>query len=184
MIILIIILFLIIILYLGVKISINYEKTSDNSQGCLKILILKKIKIYSISFSSMKNETEKRSEQDYIRLLNLLKLLRKDIMRYIKIVAKTSKIEKIQNHVIFGLNDYADTGKYIGIIWAIFSMINNLNKNIKLSAEPTFSKFTINASGVNEFEIYPLKILVPTVRLLLNKEIRKTIKGVINERNS
>ena len=183
MIILIIIFLIIIILLCGVKIKLNYEKTPNKIEGCLKILILKKIKIYSMNFPSKKSEDGKESKEKTEQLLSQLSYI-KNFTDYIKTIIKSLKIKKIQNHLIFGLDDFADTGKYIGIIWGVFAMINSLNKNIKLSAEPTFSKFTLNAKGTNEFEIYPLKILIPTIKLLQNKEVRKFIKGVINERNS
>ena len=52
MIILIIIIFIIILLYIGVKIAFIYDKKGSKLKGCLKILILKKIKVYSLEFPS------------------------------------------------------------------------------------------------------------------------------------
>ena len=64
MIILIIILFIIILLYIGVKITLIYDKKGSELKGCLKILILKKIKIYSIDFPSQDKDDEKDKKDE------------------------------------------------------------------------------------------------------------------------
>ena len=58
MIILIIILFIIILLYIGVRISLVYDKKGRELKGCLKILILRKIKVYSLDFPSPDDDDE------------------------------------------------------------------------------------------------------------------------------
>ena len=186
MIILIIILLIIILLAAGIKISLQYMKKGSQIKGCLKILIFKKIRIYTINFPAKdkKEETSKTNEKerDTEKLLKLAKPCIKDLLNYAKTVIKTLNITRIQNHLIFGMDSYADTGKYIGIIWAIFSVINTLDKNMKISAEPSFAGSVIDAEGVNELEIYPLKMIIPTVSLIRKKHIRKLIRGVLDER--
>lgn len=185
MIILIIILFIILLLTIGIRISIEYIKNGSEFKGCIKILIFKKIKIYTLNFPAKdkSNEEDEKEEKDrdIKKLFNLAKPCLRDLLDYLKTVIKSISIKNIQNHLIFGMASYADTGKYIGIIWGVFSIINTFDKNLKLSAQPSFAGSVLDAKGVNEFEIYPLKIVVPTVRLILKKEVRQLIRGVLDE---
>ena len=64
MIILIIILFIIILLLIGIKISFIYTKKESEIKGCLKILIFKKIKVYSHEFPSDDEEEKEEEEND------------------------------------------------------------------------------------------------------------------------
>ena len=64
MIILIIILFIIILLIIGIKISLNYDKNGSELKGCLKILIFKKIKVYSITFPSDDDEIDENEDEE------------------------------------------------------------------------------------------------------------------------
>ena len=186
MIILIIILIIIILLASGIKIKFEYKKHDNEIKGCLKILILKKIKIYTHEFPSANEKNNKPKEENKKKnpkkLLNLLKPCIKDLLNFIKTLIQTLKITKIENHIIFGMDSYADTGKYIGIIWAVLAVINPMNKNLKITAEPSFTGTRLDAEGTNDFEIYPFKILIPTIQLLLKKDIRKLIRGVLDER--
>ena len=184
MIILIIILFIIILLLIGIKISFNYTK-----KGCLKILIFKKIKVYSREFPSKDDdkeetdETEKESKQrDIKKLLKLAKPCLNDLKIFLKSALSIIKVKKIENHLIFGLDSFADTGKYIGIIWSVLAVVNTMHEKLRISAEPSFNGSQLDACGVNEVEIYPLKLIIPTVKLISKKDVRKLIRGVWDER--
>jgi hypothetical protein len=100
----------------------------------------------------------------------------------LKSVLNIIKIKQIKNHLIFGLDSFADTGKYIGIIWAILASVNSMDRSLKLSAEPSFNGSVIDGYGINEVEIYPLKLIVPTIRLISKKDVRILIRGVLDER--
>ena len=185
MIILIIILFIIILLIIEIKIKLEYTKKGSKVEGCLKILIFKKLKIYAYNFPSDENENEtdekKEHKTDYKKIFNLAQPCFKDLINYLKTVMKTINITKIENHFIIGFESYADTGKNIGIIWGILATINPIHEKLKLSAEPSFTGSIFDAKGVNEVDIYPIKILIPTVRLISKKEVRKLIRGVLDE---
>ena len=188
MIILIIILFIIILLLMGIRVSIEYNKAGSELEGCLSILIFKRIKVYSRQWPSEnekeneeKDENEKK-DRDLKKLYELAKPCFKDLKDYLKSVLKSMRIQKIKNHIIFGMDSYADTGEYIGIIWAILATINPLHKKIQISAEPSFHGSQLDGHGENNIEIYPLKILVPTIRLISKKDVRKLIRGVLDER--
>ena len=188
MIILIIILFLIILLLCGIKISFEYTKKGSKIKGCLKILIFKKIKIYTRRFPSNDNDNdeddkdEEKKQRDIKKLFELARPCFGDFKTYLKSVLNTIKAKKLQNHLIFGMASYADTGKYIGIIWAILAVINPMHEKLKLSAEPTFEGSVIDGYGTNEVEIYPLRLIVPTIRLISKKDVRIFIRGVWDER--
>ena len=189
MIILIIILFIIILLLLGIKISLVYDKKGSELKGCLKILIFKKIKVYSRKFPSEEVDDEEEEEEedeskqrDIKKLFKLAKPCFKDFKIYLKSILNTIKIKKLENHLIFGMTSYADTGKYIGIIWGILTVINSMHDKLQLSAQPSFNGYVLDGAGVNEVEVYPLRLIVPTIKLLLKKHVRTFIRGVLDER--
>ena len=187
MIILIIILTIITLLLLGIRISFEFKKAGSEFEGCLKILIFKKIKIYSKQYPSQskdKSKTEDKKEdensRDIKKILELAKPCINDILGFLKKAIKSIKVSKIENHLIFGLDSYADTGEYIGIIWSVFAIIDSFDKNIKLTAEPYFNGGSvIDGCGINEVEIYPIKLIVPGLQLILKKEIRLLVKEVL-----
>ncbi|WP_296812756.1 DUF2953 domain-containing protein [uncultured Methanobrevibacter sp.] len=188
MIILIIILFIIILLLIGIKISFVYTKKESEIKGCLKILIFKKIKVYSHEFPSDDEEEEKEEEEndskqrDIKKLFKLAKPCLKDFKVFLKSALNIIKVKKIENHLIFGLDSFADTGKYIGIIWSILAVVNTMHEKLRISAEPSFNGSQLDACGVNEVEIYPLRLIVPTIKLISKKDVRKFIRGVWDER--
>lgn len=188
MIILIIILFIIILLIMGIKITFEYDKIGSEFKGCLKILIFKKLKIYSTQFPSQDNDKdndsddEEKKQRDMKKIINLAKPCLKDLIDYLKSALNIIDITKFKNHFIIGMDSFADTGKYIGIIWGILAVINPLHENLQLSAEPSFNGSQFDAKGTNELEIYPLKLIIPTVKLFLKKDVRTLIRGVWDER--
>jgi hypothetical protein len=186
MIILIIILFIIILLYIGVKIAFIYDKKGNKLKGCLKILILKKIKVYSLEFPSEddKDETEEEDEEDkntdIKKILELAKPCFEDFKEFLKSFTKCIHIAKLENHLIFGRSSYVDTAKYIGYIWSLFIIINTSHKNARMTAEPSFNGSRLDAKGVNELDINLLKLVPPAIKLISKKEVRELIKGVRN----
>ena len=188
MIILIIIFFIIILLYIGVKIAFIYDKTGSKIKGCLKILILKKIKVYSLEFPS-KDEKEEEAEDDeedesegrnIKEILKLAEPCFEDFKIFLESFTKCIKVQKLENHLIFGLDSYADTAKYIGFIWGLLTVVNNAHKNARLSAVPSFNGSIFDIAGENEIEINILKLIPPAIRLILKKEVREFIGGVRN----
>lgn len=192
MIILIIILFIIVLLLIGIRISLIYDKKGSELKGCLKILIFKKIKVYSKTFPSEdsedkedeeeEEEDEDEKQRDLKKIFNLAKPCFEDLKIFIKSLLSVVKASRLDNHIVFGMDSYADTGKYIGIIWAVFANLNQMHKKLRLSAEPSFAGSVLDAHGVNNLDIYPLKLVVPGIRLLLKKDVRTLIRGVLDER--
>ncbi len=183
MIILIIILFIIILLYIGVKLAFVYDKTGSKFEGCLKILILKKIKVYSVNFPSddeKEEEKEDKKERDTRQLFELIKPCLGYFKEFVMSFVKCIKVTKLENHLIFGLESYADTAKYMGYIWSLFITVNSAHKNARLSGEPSFNGSQFDAKGANEIDINILKIIPPAIKLISKKEVRELIKGVRN----
>jgi hypothetical protein len=188
MIILIIIFFIIVLLYIGIKIAFIYDKKGSNLKGCLKILILKKIKVYSIDFPSNekdeKGEKEEKKDEktskDIKKILELARPCLDDIKLFLKSFMKCINVHTLKNHLIFGLDSYADTAKYIGYIWGMLIVVNNSHKNARFSAEPSFNGSVLDAHGINEIEINLLKVIPPALKLISKKEVRDLIRGVRN----
>ena len=189
MIILIIIIFIIILLFIGLKLVFIYEKTGPELKGCLKILILKKIKVYSLDFpkteeSEKDSESEEESEDDEKRdvkkILKLAKPCLDDFKEFLRSFVRCIKVKKMDNHLIFGLDSYADTAKYIGYIWSLLIIVNEAHKNARLTAEPSFNGSILDGKGDNELDINILKLIPAAIRLILKKEVRTLIKGVRN----
>ena len=187
MIILIIILFIIFLLAIGIRLKFEYTKRGSDFEGCLKILIFRKIKVYSLNFPSEDDEEEEDEEdegkkRDLKKLYRLAKPCFGDFKDYMNSFFNMITIKRMENHLIFGLNSYAKTGKYIGIIWGILATVNSMNKKLKLSAEPSFNGRVFDGYGTNDIDIYPLKLIIPTVRLVSKKHVREFIRGVLDER--
>ena len=188
MIILIIILFIIILLYIGVKITLIYDKKGIELKGCLKILILKKIKIYSIDFPSQdkdyqkdkKYESDEKKDRDMKKIFELARPCLEDFKTFLKSFVNCIKIKKLYNHLIFCLDSYADTAQYIGYIWGLLLIVNDAHENARLSAEPSFNGSVLDAEGINELDINILKLIPPAIRLISKKEVRELIRGVRN----
>ena len=195
MIISIIILFIIILLYFGVKISLIYDKKGPELEGCLQISILRKIKVFSKDFLSSqpaKKEDKKDKEEpkeeeesgedkkdDKKELFKLAKPCFGHFKTFLISAMKCIRVEKLENHLIFGMDSYVETAKYIGYIWSLMIIVNSSHKNAKLSAQPSFNGSILDGNGDNELEINILKLIPPVIRLVLKKEVRTLIKGAI-----
>ncbi|WP_406535641.1 DUF2953 domain-containing protein [Methanobrevibacter sp.] len=187
MIILIIIIFIIFLLYIGVKIALIYDKTGNELKGCLKILILKKIKVYSLEFPS-KDDDEKEDEEEedesedrnMKEIFELAKPCFEDFKTFLESFNKCIKVKKLENHLIFGLDSYVDTAKYIGYIWSLLLIMNNSHENARLSAEPSFNGSVFDMNGENELDINLLKIIPPAIKLVSKNEVRELIRGARN----
>ena len=195
MIISIIILFIIILLYFGVKISLIYDKKGPELEGCLQISILRKIKVFSKDFLSSqpakkedkKDEEEPKEEEesgedkkdDKKELFKLAKPCFSHFVEFLKSAMKCIRVEKLENHLIFGMDSYVETAKYIGYIWSLMIIVNSSHKNAKLSAQPSFNGSILDGNGDNELEINILKLIPPVIRLVLKKKVRTLIKGAI-----
>lgn len=177
-IILIIILFFIILLYIGLRLKLIYNKTGSKIEGCLEILILNKIRVYTLTFPQNNDKNEEK--KDLKKLYKLSKACFNDFKTFLKDFVNCTNIHILKNHLVFGLDSYADTGKYIGYIWAFQALVISTVPNSILTAEPSFKGEIFDINGEFDIDINILKLIPPIIRLLSKKEVRALIRGVID----
>ena len=174
MILLLIILIIIIFLYMGLRISLSFEKTGSKLSAIVKINIFKKITVYNSS-KEKESEEEADEKKGSKNLMNPLKNALPYITDFLKKTAKSIKVTKLENHLKFGLASYADTAQYTGYIWAINGFIKTLY--------PVFGDPVIDFKGCLDVDINLLKLILPVVSLISKKEIRILIKAFRGDKN-
>ena len=184
MIILIIILFIFIIILLGIRLQFQWVKMDSEYDGCLKILILKKLKVYTFNLKSEdEEEEEEESDDDGLDFKEIYKLAKpcfKDLKIFIHEVFNAISINKFENHLVLGFASFAKTGEYIGYIWAVSGILNSVLPNTHLTSEPSFNGEVINFKGMANIDISIIKLIKPVISLLLKENVRELIKGVMN----
>lgn len=182
MIILLIIILIFIILLIGIRLKLRWVKIDNDYDGCMEILIFKKLKVYTFNFKSDddKKDSEDDEKRDYKEIYKLIKPCFKYFKKFLKDFLKAINVNDLENHLTIGFSNFAKTGEYIGYIWAILSFIRNFIPNSRLSAEPSFTGEVLNLKGHLNIDVSPLKMIVPIVKLISKKEIRALIKGVRN----
>ncbi len=186
MIILLIIIFIFIILLFGIRLTAKWMKIDSDYDGCIEILIFKRLKVYSFSLKSDDDEEEEDEDEDYPKrdikkIYELAKPCFKYFKRFLHDFLNSITINKFENHLIIGFSNFAKTGEYIGYIWAISSLLSSLIPNAYLKSEPSFTGEVLNVKGSANIDISILKLIIPAIRLISRKEILRLIKGVINE---
>lgn len=184
MIILLIIIIIFIILLFGIRLTVKWLKIDNEYDGCVKILILKKLTVYTYNLKPDDDSADESGEEDKKRdpkkLYELTKPCFDDLKKFIHNVLDAVNINRLENHLVIGFSNFAKTGEYIGYVWAILSIIMGIIPNSRLSAEPSFNGEVLNLKGYLNIDINLLKLIIPTVKLILKKEIRELIKGVLN----
>lgn len=178
MIILVIIIFIFIILLFGIRLTFEWTKIDNDYDGCIKILIFKRLKIYSFDFES--DEEDIDDENDSKNLLELAKPCFDDFKIFLKQLINAITINKFRNHLVIGFSDFSKTGEYIGYIWAVNAILNSSIPNTNLTASPSFKGEVINLKGFLNIDINLIRLIQPLIRLLMKKEVQTFIKGVIN----
>ena len=201
----IIIIFIVICLFLflliGLKVNINLNKQNSDFKGQIEIKC-GFIKIFSKNFpdkdnkdkldkkedkENKKNKSKKTSEYNenmdkigknqlnvFKSLILLIKKNFDDILDLFSACINSVKLEKFNTNILLGLSSPVDTVNVVGSIWA-FSAVSNLSKNFYLSAEPIFTKETIDFNTEIAFKISFLRPLGKLLRLLTKKSMIKFI---------
>ena len=175
----IILLIIFIILYLGVRIIAEWQKSESDFEFNLRILILSKVNVYSMEYPSKEEKKDSKQEGKNSDMKPVLKTLPpaiKPVVQYLKKILKSLQFMKLENHVNLGLDSYVSTAKYVGYLWSIFIIPNSLFENASLTAEPNFDESVIDFKGECDIKINLLKIVLPTIVLIKNKDVRKLIK--------
>ncbi len=186
MIILLIIILIFIIILIGVRITLKWVKIDSEYDGCVQILILKKLKVYTLDLKSDDDEEEDEDEEDEDENIDIKKIYKlakpcfNDFKVFIKQVFNAISINRLENDLVIGFSSFAKTGEYIGYIWAALAVANEIIPNSRLRAQPSFAGEVLNFKGSANIDISIVKLIWPVINLLLKKEVRTLIKGVIN----
>ena len=183
MIILLIIILIFIILLFGIRLQVKWLKIDNEYNGCVKILIFKRLTVYTYDLKSDDDDDdsdEEDRERDFKKLRELAKPCLGDLKKYLHEVLDAVSVNILENHLVIGFSNFAKTGEYIGYIWAIFSIAMGILPNTRLSAEPSFKGEVLNLKGHLNIDISILKLVIPTAKLLLKRHVRALIRGVLD----
>ena len=128
----------------------------------------------------------------YNTLPNQEKFIKKTNYKIDKLSDKTidyGKEKYSDNVVSLTLDDYIKSGGKSGFLnnGKMYYLLgfNSDNENIYVEEDGSIMTCDkLDGYGENNLEIYPLKLIIPTTRLVLKKNIRELIKGIINERKT
>jgi hypothetical protein len=188
------IIFFIIFLFLGLKIYLKLNKKDNKFKAVITVkwtvinIFSKKFpipdenkkKIENKSIEKEKKEIDQSKEKsskkwkDFIQLYPLLKSNINPIFDYILICIDSIKLQKFDTHIIIGLSSFTDTATFTGYIWA-FSTIPKLSDHFTLTAEPIFTKETIDFESEIIFKIKLLKPFLGILKLFTKKTMLKLI---------
>ncbi len=166
---------------MGIRISLNFNKTGSKVSGIVKIQILKKIAIYNSAKEKESSDDKKEEDDEDKESKNLLKPLKNalpHLLGFLKKTTKAIKVHKLEGHLDFGLASFADTGQYIGYIWGVINFIKVLYPNSKLSAQPVFGDPVTDLNLKLDIDINLLKLIIPAIMLISKKEVRELIKSL------
>ena len=195
-----------IILYNGLRILLSVEKEKSIVKYELKATILK-IPIFiregtkgngdGAELESDK-ESEAPEEQDeesdeykdekglietYEELKPILKQLKnskEELAKFLKDAVKTINLKRLEGDLTIGLSNHTSTIKIASWIWAIGAILNS-EKQTSLTVEPKFTEEIIDFEGKMELKINLLLLLVYSLFLLTEKNIRELIKEIYKQ---
>ena len=184
MIILLIIIIIFIILLFGIRLTARWMKVDSKYDGCIELLIFKKLKVYTFNLNSDDDEDDESDEDGGKRDLKELFELAKPCFKYFKEFfhefLDAVSINRLENDLVIGFSSFAKTGEYIGYVWAILSILMGMIPNARLRAQPSFRGEVLNIKGYVNIDISIMKLIMPLVKLISKKEIRTLIGGVLN----
>lgn len=187
-----------IFLFLGLDIRILLNKEKNDFKGLFEIKFLN-LKIFSKNFSSndfktpkkeknrskdknfkktnSKKNNEKQNKNKWNDIKELIILLKENLnhfLNFINTCINSIKIEKFDAEILFGFNSYVDTATTVGYIWGLFEVLNGI-KPFNLSAEPIFTKETLDFKSEIFFNINLLKPVLSFLKLFKRKSMFKLL---------
>lgn len=189
MIILLIIIIIFIVLLFGIRIRVQWMKLDNDYNGCAKILIFKRLKVYTFDFKSDDDESDEEAEEDeedtdeprdLKKIYELAKPCFGDLKTFFHEFLNAVNVNKLENYLVIGFSNFTKTGECIGYIWAVLAVLNTAIPNARLQAQPSFQGEVLNLKGSLNIDISVLKLVVPALKLISKKEIRALIRGVRN----
>lgn len=183
-IILIILLIIIIgILVIPFQVSMELYREGRINQGYLKIkwigirIINRKIDIGPSKKKKEKKKDDNKSKFDFKRIPKIITLLEESLpylINIFKAFLKSINVKRISIDSIIGFNDFVDTVKISGYLWAIAPMINLL-PNTYFSVEPDFHKERIDGSFLFKLKIRLLPVATAFLKALTKKPFRSLL---------
>jgi hypothetical protein len=189
------IIFFIIFLYSGIKIYLKLNKNDNEIKADITVKLVA-ITIFSKKFSSnnrnnereenktIEDETkkidegsEKNNKEKWKELRQSYPLVKSNIVPifdFIVVCINSIKLQKFDTHIIMGLSNFSDTAIFTGYIWG-FSTILNLSNHFSLTAEPIFTKESIDFESELIFKIKLLKPFLGILKLFTRKTMLKLI---------
>ena len=154
---------ILIILEIGIKIEIQGEY-SESFKGLIKIYILKKLKIFSIT---LPKESEDEDEKDNKRKPINKELIkdvikdRKSFIEILKIMKNNTEVEKTDVNIILGLESPVTTAEVSGFLWSIASILQ-INHKCNINIRPIFNE---NKVEFNLYSSLNIQLLVPLFKI-------------------
>lgn len=213
LIIIIALIIILIILYNGIRLFLTVEKEKGVVKYEFKITILKiaiftrkgtKKIIDTLSHNededseeneedeeepkgeSESEEEEKGLKEKYEEIKPILKELiksKEELKNFLKNILKTINLKKLEGKLIIGLSDHTTTVKIASWIWSIGAIVNS-SKPTQLSVEPRFNEVITDFEGKIELKINILLLLIYSLALLTEKNIRELIKELYRQKKS
>lgn len=169
----IIILIILIFLKLGVDLEGNFEKKGADLRFEYKILIFSRLKVYSDEFPN-----EKRDKEDKDRKIDfkVIEPCIKPFLNFLESLFKSLGVRKLEGHLDLGLSSYVSTARCVGYMWAFLVFPNSYLDNTNLTVAPHFDETIIDFEGHVDVNINLLKLVIPIIRLILDRNVLKLIK--------
>ena len=213
LIIIIALIIILIILYNGIRLFLTVEKEKGVVKYEFKITILKiaiftrkgtKKIIDTLSHNEDKDseeneedeeeskgeseseEEEKGLKEKYEEIKPILKELiksKEELKNFLKNILKAINLKKLEGKLIIGLSDHTTTVKIASWIWSVGAIVNS-SKPTQLSVEPRFNEVITDFEGKIELKINILLLLIYSLALLTEKNIRELIKELYRQKNS
>lgn len=135
---------------------------------------------------SESEEDEKGLKEKYEEIKPILKELiksKEELKSFLKNILKAINLKKLEGKLIIGLSDHTTTVKIASWIWSVGAIVNS-SKSTLLSVEPRFNEVIIDFEGKIELKINILLLLIYSLALLTEKNIRELIKELYRQKNS
>lgn len=161
---------------IGVKwlnINIFSKKFKYNDENKKKI-DKKPIKKENKKVDENKEKSTKEKLKDFIQLYPLIKSNIIPIFDFIMICIDSIKLQRFDTDIQIGLSSFSDTATVTGYIWA-FSSLLNLSNQFNLTAEPIFTRESIDFESQIIFKIKLLKPFLGVLNLFKRKTMIKLL---------
>ncbi len=132
------------------------------------------------------DEEERSLKEKYEEIKPILKELiksKEELKNFLKDILKAINLKKLEGKLIIGLSDHTTTVKIASWIWSIGAIVNS-SKPTLLSVEPRFNEVIIDFEGKIELKINILLLMIYSLALLTEKNIRELIKELYRQKNS